>query len=243
MYASFSTSTHLRTPEERGAQPHIRSGWQRPVILILLALDSSISSDGIRGRLHKEQNLEIVDDVHYYIPDAIARSSPDIVLIDRDLPDSDGFTVAGEITRKSRGLPPAVIVVADAYRDGDMTRVAEVGARGYLIKDSGSRTLLAAIKAVATGGAWVDPLAAGELLEGWQDSATLRPDETELVQLTERERDVIRLVSQGQSNADIARQLHLSESTVKSHISRMLAKLSLRSRTQLAAFARDHRII
>jgi DNA-binding NarL/FixJ family response regulator len=219
------------------------SGRRGMVLRLLLALESSISSDGIREILHKDHELEIVGDLSYACADirfAILRYSPRVVLVDRDLPACDGINLAHEIIRTSLGRPPTVIVLADTLRAGDAARAAKAGVRGYLIKDQEAWTLGAAIRAVAAGAAWLSPPAAGELLDELQGGAHDGAPAPELIQLTARERSVVRLVIRGCSNTEIARELSLSESTVKTHMSRMFTRLDLRSRTQLAAFARDH---
>lgn len=209
---------------------------------LLLVISSSISSNGIRDILKKDHTFRLVgevreacDDIHH----TIARSTPDVIMIDRDLSGTDGIAVAEEIIRSHNQNAGALILVADVYREGDAARAARAGIRGYLLKDQEGWTLCAAIRAVASGAGWLSPVAAGEVLDELHESVALRRREPqpELDQLTARERSVIRLVALGFSNVEIANQLVLGESTIRTHVSRMLAKLELRSRAQLAAFA------
>ncbi|MFD9893771.1 LuxR C-terminal-related transcriptional regulator [Amycolatopsis sp. NPDC059027] len=209
---------------------------------ILLVLGSSISSNGIRRILAKEPETEVVEDVTQTGSDvfaALAAVEPDVVLVDRDLPGEDGIAVVAEVVRSTGRRAPWTLVLADAYRRGDAARAARAGARGYLIKNQEAWTLGAALKAVAGGEAWLSPQAAGELLEEFRGGRPGRREPRGATPLTERERGVIRLIAYGCSNLEVARELGVSESTVKTHVSRILAKLDLRSRTQLAAFARD----
>jgi DNA-binding NarL/FixJ family response regulator len=123
-----------------------------------------------------------------------------------------------------------------------VVRAAKAGVRGFLIKNQETWTLGAAVRAVVSGAGWLSPAAAGELIDQVRGDQA-EPAESPPTPLTDRERVVVRLVALGFSNTEIAGELTLSESTVKSHVSRMLAKLGLRSRTQLAAFARDHGLV
>lgn len=204
---------------------------------VLLALDATISSDGVRDVLRQDRHVVIVGDT----ADAgaglirlVAQRRPEVVLVDRELANTDGIALATDLAGRFGDGAPEVIVLADVHRRGDVARAAKAGVRGFVLKDSETWTLGAAVRAVAHGDAWLSPCAAGELMD--EIRGTPREPKTPL---TERERDVVRLIARGCSNTEIAAELTLSESTVKTHISRMLAKLDLRSRTQLAAFARD----
>ena len=211
-------------------------------VRLLLVISSSTTSDSIRGALRNDQTFgpvaeifEAREDIHR----SIAQLSPDVIIIDRDLPGADGIAVAEEVLRAHPQITPAMILLADAYHQGDAVRAARAGIRGYLLKDQEAWLLCAAIRAVASGAGWLAPVAARELLDELRDSITLRPYRLQpgLERLTQRERSVIRLVALGYSNIEIADQLMLGASTIRTHVSRMLAKLDLRTRAQLAAIA------
>lgn len=205
---------------------------------VLLALDVTISSDGVRDVLRQDRDVTIVGDTSdagAALFGMVAQRRPEVVLVDQVLAGADGIAVAGDLVGRLGDHMPEVIILADSHRRGEVTRAAKAGVRGFVLKGSRMWTLGAAVRAVAHGDAWLSPCAAAELLDEFRGI----PRETE-TPLTERERDVIRLVARGCSNTEIATVLTLSESTVKTHISRMFAKLELRSRTQLAAFARDY---
>lgn len=209
---------------------------------LLLALDSSISSDGVREILRKDHGVTVVGDIgdaDERLPQLVSRLHPEVLLVDRELDHTDGISLAIDIVAMLGDQAPTVIVLADSHHRGDVTRAAKAGVRGFLIKDQEAWTLGAAVRAVAAGAAWLSPSAAKELIDEFRGE---KPEPTEKTRLTDREREVLRLVALGCSNTEIAGELTLSESTVKSHISRMLSKLALRSRTQLAAFARDHHL-
>lgn len=205
---------------------------------ILLALDSSISSDGVREILRKDDGVTIVGDIgdaDDQLLNLVSRQHPEVLLVDREIDRTDGISLATDIVALLGEQAPVVIVLADSHHRGDVTRAVKAGVRGFLVKNQEAWTLGAAVRAVVSGAGWLSPSAAAELIDEFRGE---RP--TEKTRLTDRERVVLRLVALGCSNTEIAGELTLSESTVKSHISRMLSKLALRSRTQLAAFARDH---
>jgi DNA-binding NarL/FixJ family response regulator len=207
---------------------------------LLLALDSSISSDGVREILRKDHGVTVVGDIgdaDEQLLHLVSRLHPEVLLVDRELDHTDGISLATDIVAMLGDQAPIVIVLADSHHRGDVTRAAKAGVRGYLVKNQEAWTLGAAVRAVVAGDGWLSPSAAGELIDEFRGDQREHPEKT---RLTDRERVVLRLVALGCSNTEIAGELTLSESTVKSHISRMLSKLALRSRTQLAAFARDH---
>jgi DNA-binding NarL/FixJ family response regulator len=216
-------------------------------VRLLLVLRSSTSFDHIRQELSQEHDITVVahDSAHGSAADSVTvdnifatlgHAAPDLVLIERDLPRSDAIALAGDIAL-ARASP--VIVLAGFYRAGDIAPAAKAGVRGYLTADQDARTWNAAIRAVASGAAWLCPAATGELLDEFGNRGARHRAAREHPPLTERERSVIRLIADGRSNIEVAAELGVSESTIKSHVSRMLAKLEVRRRTQLAVLARD----
>jgi DNA-binding NarL/FixJ family response regulator len=202
----------------------------------------SISSDQIRQQLSQQHEVTVVlsrSGTAAEIFTAMMEVAPDLLLIDRHLADSDGINIARDIGQAAPGRTPPVIVITGMHHAGDVARAATAGVRGYLTADQETWILNAAIGAVAAGAAWLSPLAARELLDEFRNAAHRRSAALELAALTGRELHVIRLIAQGQSNIEVARELGVSVSTVKGHVSRMLAKLQLRRRAQLAVVARD----
>ncbi|HEY0449197.1 response regulator transcription factor [Actinophytocola sp.] len=221
------------------------SGAGKATTRLLLALDSTISSDGIREILRKDPGVTVVGDitdVGERFLRLVSQLRPEVLLVDRDLDHSDGISLAAHVGALLGDRAPVIIVLADVHRRGDVVRAAKAGVRGFLIKNQETWTLGAAVRAVVSGAGWLSPAAAGELIDQVRGDQA-EPAESPPTPLTDRERVVVRLVALGFSNTEIAGELTLSESTVKSHVSRMLAKLGLRSRTQLAAFARDHGLV
>ncbi|HET6709864.1 response regulator transcription factor [Amycolatopsis sp.] len=200
------------------------------------------------GRVGRQLAGEADIEVRYRTPEtwsdvvtALEEFAPSVVVLDRDVLGTDGVTVAGDLVRAGR--PPAVVLLAGAYHPGDVVLAAKAGVRGYVVDSGGGSPWPAVVRAVAAGGGWLAPVAVGELLDAFRTRVPHRPREPPRIPLTDRELSVLRLVAQGCSNLEVAAELGLSQSTVKTHVSRMLARLDLRSRTQLAAFARDLGIV
>ncbi|WP_374350280.1 DNA-binding response regulator [Chitinimonas sp.] len=154
----------------------------------------------------------------------VASLRPDVLLTDIEMPLRSGLDVARQI--KEQGLPTRVVIVTTFGRAGYLRRAMEAGVAGYLLKDSPSEQLAAAIRKVATGGRAIAPELA---LAGWDGDDPL----------TERERQVLRHASEGRSSADIAALLHLSEGTVRNYLSEAIGKLGAANRIEAARIARD----
>jgi DNA-binding NarL/FixJ family response regulator len=156
----------------------------------------------------------------------IASSSPDVVLLDMVLPGMDGVAVLHEMRR--RGLTARVLVVTSFTDRSRLLPAVRAGARGYLSKDVDPQALVAAVRSVAAGHLLLEPAAADALV-----GAAPAADAV----LTAREREVLALIADGQSNREIARTLVVAEKTVKTHVSSILLKLGLSDRTQAALYA------
>ena len=153
-----------------------------------------------------------------------ARHLPDVVLTDIEMPGLSGLELAAEL--RSRGSRARIIILTTFARSGYLRRALEVGASGYLLKDAPSAELAEAIRRVAAGGRAIDPTLAAE---AWSE-----PDP-----LTDRERQVLRLADEGCSSDTIARQLKLSEGTVRNYLSEAIGKLGARNRVEAARLARQ----
>jgi DNA-binding NarL/FixJ family response regulator len=138
------------------------------------------------------------------------------------------------------GLRPRVIVLTTFDLDEAATRAIRGGASGFLLKDADPEFLLAAIRTVHAGNAVIAPAATRELFQHFDSRATPLPPPAAFATLTARERDIFLLTARGLSNSEIAKSEFLSEATVKTHISRILAKLGLRDRVQLVVYAFEH---
>lgn len=157
---------------------------------------------------------------------------PDVVLMDLLMPDIDGVTATAELTRRWPGV--AVIAVTSFLEEVKVRAALDAGAAGYLLKDAEADDVADAIRTVAAGDVVLPPAVARTLV-----AASRRPAPTEPV-LTAREREVIGLVAAGYTNQQIATRLAVSERTARTHVSNILAKLGLSSRTQAALWAERH---
>lgn len=199
-------------------------------IRILLADDHAVVRQGLRMFLSLDPELEIVGEAENGA-DAIARAHelhPDVVLMDLLMPVMDGITA---IQRLRVELPETeVIALTSVLDDGSVVGAVKSGAIGYLLKDTQAADLCRAIKAAAEGQVQLSPQAAARLVREVQAPVSPEP-------LTERETEVLKLLAQGQANKQIARALHIGEQTVKTHVSNILSKLGVQSRTQAALHA------
>jgi DNA-binding NarL/FixJ family response regulator len=213
---------------------------------LLFVSGLSVSSNQVGRQLSREHDVTVIQSHPGTVAEilaAIARAAPDLLFVDRDLPGSDGISAVQEVARARRGPMPPVIILSDVHHAGDVTRAVKAGVRGYLTGNQETWTVNAAITAVVSGAAWLSPSAAGELLDELHKVTSRPAAALRHASLTERERSVIRLIAQGRSNVEVAQELGVSVSTIKGHVSRMLAKLHLRRRAQLAVVARDLDII
>jgi len=199
-------------------------------IRILIADDHSVVRQGLRMFLGLDPELEVVGEARDGA-EALLRAHelhPDVVLIDLLMPVMDGIAAIAAIRRE---LPDVeVIALTSVLDDSSVIGAVRAGAIGYLLKDTEADDLCRAIKAAAAGQVQLSPKAAARLMR-----EVRVPDSPEA--LTEREVDVLRLLAQGQANKQIARNLQIGEKTVKTHVSNILAKLGVPSRTQAALYA------
>lgn len=200
---------------------------------IVLVDDHPVVRAGLRALLASADGLEVVGEADS--GDAaialVARLQPDVVLMDLRLgAGTDGVAATAAIM--AAPTPPRVVVLTTYDTDADILRAVEAGASGYLLKDSDPDTLLAAIRAAARGETVLEPGVAQRLYR------TLREPE-----LSARETEIVELVARGLSNRAIAKELFVTETTVKSHLVHVFSKLSVDSRTAAVAAARERGLI
>jgi two-component system, NarL family, response regulator LiaR len=199
-------------------------------IHVLIVDDHSVVRRGLRMFLEDDPELAIVGEARDGA-DAVAQAQalkPDVVLMDLLMPVMDGIAATGIIRRE---LPDTeVIALTSVLEDASVTGAVSAGAIGYLLKDTRSDELCRAIKAAAAGQVQLSPGAAARLLR-----EVRAPDSPEA--LTPRETDVLRLLAEGKSNKQIGADLGVGENTVRTHVSSILAKLGVQSRTQAALYA------
>lgn len=205
-------------------------------IRILLVDDHQVVRLGLRTALQAEPDLEIVGEAENAFQACVqaARLKPDLVLLDVQLPDRSGI----EACREIRAADPALrVLILTSF--GDRTAVLAAmlaGANGYLLKNAMRDDLLKAIRAVAGGQTVLDPAVTKEVLE----RLTAPSQSEQRAALSEREREVIRLIAAGLTNGEIAERLVIAEKTARNHVSNILEKLGLSRRSEAAAYAVRH---
>jgi DNA-binding NarL/FixJ family response regulator len=217
-------------------------------IKVALVDDQALFRTGIRMLISSQPDLEFVGEAANGVEGiALAASTrPDVILMDIRMPVMDGIqsteAILGAADARG-GARPRVIVLTTFDLDEAATRAIRGGASGFLLKDAEPEFLLAAIRTVHAGTSVIAAAATRELFEHFDSQAAV-PDAPESFQtLTSREKEIFGLAARGLSNSEIARKEFLSEATVKTHISRILAKLGLRDRVQLVVFAFEHRLV
>ncbi|WP_125130950.1 response regulator transcription factor [Microbacterium sp. 10M-3C3] len=210
------------------------------MIRVVLVDDQALFRAGIRMVIDSQPDLEVVGEAADGA-EALAvcvTTRPDVVLMDIRMPGMDGLTATAELL--ARPDPPHIVMLTTFDLDEAAARAIRQGASGFLLKDADPEFLLAAIRTVHAGSAVIAASATRELFAA---GAERRPAPASWRTLTDREREVFALAAKGLSNAEIAASEFLSEATVKTHISRILAKLGLRDRVQLVVFAYDHGLV
>ncbi len=205
-------------------------------IRVLLVDDHGVVREGLRAYLELEPDIEVVGEARDG-REAVRRAQelqPDVVLMDLVMPNMDGVEATSQI---KQFRPETHVIVLTSYVDDERVVPAiKAGATSYLLKDVASSDLVRAIRGAHAGQAQLHPEVARRLMQ--QVTAPRKSDAA--AELTEREREVLQLVAQGRSNKEIARQLVVSERTVKGHVSNILGKLGLQDRTQAALYAVRH---
>ena len=208
------------------------------LIRVLVADDQRLVRAGFRVILESEPDIQVVAEAADGV-EAIefARSSrPDVVLMDVRMPRIDGLTATERLLASAD--PPRVVVLTTFDQNEYVVRALRAGAYGFLLKDAPASRLVTAVRAAASGEALIEPTITRRLLERFAApdvGPTALP--ASLRALTDRELDVLRLVARGLSNAEIAAELVVAETTVKTHVARVLAKLGLRDRVQAVVLA------
>jgi DNA-binding NarL/FixJ family response regulator len=206
---------------------------------VIICDDQAIVRDGLELLLKLEKDIDVVGLAQdgAEAVDLVAKTSPDLVLMDLKMPGMNGV----EATRKICTLYPntKVLVLTTFDNDEWVFDAIRAGASGYLMKDTPRGKVIEAVRGTLMGKSYVDPLVAGKLLDRVA-SKQEQPATVITARLTNREVEVLRLLAQGLSNAEIAEKLHLSEGTVRNHVSSIFSKLDVSDRTQAAILAIRH---
>lgn len=216
------------------------------VIRLLIADDEAMVRKGLRLVLEAEDDLQVIGEASdgAEAVDEVRRLEPDVVLMDVRMPRMDGVEACRLLTTDS---DTKVVILTTFDLDEHLFAAVRAGASGFLLKASRPEDLVAAIRAAHGGDALVEPRMTKRLLEEFARSPGQRP-RTGVVpdrfsDLTEREIDVLREVVRGASNAEIGKRLYISETTVKTHVNHILAKLGVRDRIQAVVLAYDEGLV
>ncbi|HEX8006209.1 MAG TPA: response regulator transcription factor [Trebonia sp.] len=209
-------------------------------VRVLLVDDDALVRAGLTMMLHGSDSIVIVGEAEDgdQVPAAVARHAPDVVLMDLRMPRVGGITA----TRRLRGgpRPPEVIVLTTFDADENVLSALRAGASGFLLKDSPPAEIADAIRRVAAG----DPILSPAVTRRLMDRAVVQENtrqqaRRQLDSLSPREREVVRAIAEGQTNAEIAASLVMSVATAKAHVTHILIKIGLSNRTQIAILAHD----
>ncbi|HUB04539.1 MAG TPA: response regulator transcription factor [Solirubrobacteraceae bacterium] len=214
---------------------------------MLIVDDDALVRSGLRLMLSGSDRVDVVaeaDDGSGVLA-AVDAHRPDVVLMDLRMPKVDGLAATELLRRQPR--PPRVLVLTTFDADELVLRALRAGADGFLLKDTPPAEIVKAIELVAGGDGILSPGIARQLIEhvaaeGAGTDARRADARHRLDELTEREREVARAIGQGKSNADIAAELYMSVATVKAHVTRVLSKLGVENRVQIALLVQDARI-
>jgi DNA-binding NarL/FixJ family response regulator len=216
------------------------------VIRLVIADDQELVRMGLRLVLQVHDDIDVVGEavdgeeaVH-----RVSQLRPDVVLMDIRMPRLDGIAAVRRIGAAALEPAPRVIMLTTFELDEYVFGALRAGAAGFLLKDASRDRLVEAIRVVHAGDALLSPSVTRRLVEDYaRRTDPIRPPEQVLAALTPRESETLVLVARGLSNAEIAARLVVSETTVKSHVSSLLAKLGLRDRVQAVVFAYEHGIV
>ena len=213
------------------------------MIRVVLVDDQALFRAGIRMLIASQPDLEVVGEAGngQEAIDVVRTTRPDVVMMDIRMPVMDGLTATAEILAR----PDAPRVVMLTTYDGEtvLAQALQAGASGFLLKTLPPEELIGAIRVVARGDSVVDPAMTRRLATRVAASLAPLPTPPEVESLTAREYEVLLLVAEARSNAEIASALVVSEETVKTHVSRILAKLGVRDRIHAVVYAHQHKLV
>ncbi|MFC4430268.1 response regulator transcription factor [Citricoccus alkalitolerans] len=213
---------------------------------MLIVDDQAMVRQGFGALLDAQEDMAVVGSAQdgVEVVDLVKRSRPDVVLMDIRMPVVNGLDATRAVFAMPGDTHPRVIMLTTFDADEYVFAALQAGASGFLLKDATAEDLANAVRVVAAGEALLAPSITQKLIADYVSRPVARPlDVTILGELTERELEVMRLVATGRSNAELAGELFLSEQTIKTHVSRILAKLGLRDRTQIVVAAYESGLV
>jgi DNA-binding NarL/FixJ family response regulator len=210
---------------------------------LVLCDDQQLVRSGFRMILESEPDFDVIGEAGDG-QDALRiarREHPDVVLMDVQMPRMDGLEATAALTALER--PPKVLILTTFERDDYVFTALRAGASGFLLKNAPADQLVDAVRVVAAGDALLAPSVTRRIIAEFARRPAAPGTTAGLERLTEREREVLRVVATGMTNAEIAQKLFVGEATVKSHVSSLLAKLGLRDRVQAVVFAYENGVV
>lgn len=209
-------------------------------IRVMLVDDHTVVRRGLRGFLELLPDMEVVGEAENgaQAVAAAARLRPDVVLMDLLMPEMDGLTAIGRI--KAQQPEVEIVAVTSFIEEEKVTAALEAGASGYLLKDAEADEVANAIRAAYAGEVHLDPAVARMLAQRIRNR---RAADEPIDELTAREKEVLAQLASGASNKEIAYALSITERTARTHVSNILSKLGLASRTQAALWAVEHKLV
>ncbi|AWB95383.1 DNA-binding response regulator [Agromyces badenianii] len=216
-------------------------------IRVALVDDQALFRAGVRMLIESQPDLEVVGEAGdgAAAVDLVRRERPDVVLMDVRMPVQDGIAATERIIAEADrdgAQAPRIIVLTTFDLDENAARAIRAGASGFVLKDADPEFLLAAVRTVHQGNQVIAAAATRALFAHLGRGSGRQPAPAAWSELTPREREIFGLAARGLSNGEIAASEFLSEATVKTHVSRILAKLGLRDRVQLVVFAYEHEL-
>ncbi|MDX6706175.1 MAG: hypothetical protein QOI48_2021 [Solirubrobacteraceae bacterium] len=213
-------------------------------IRVLLADDQAMVRAGFRMILESEPDIEVVGEAAdgEQAVEATRRLRPHVVLMDIQMPGEDGLRATRRITER-RGQSSRVVILTTFERDDYVYEALQSGASGFLLKNAPPEQLVHAVRVVAAGDALLAPSITRRIIEQFA-RRPIKPELDEQLQsLTQREREVLAMLARGKSNAELAAELFVTEGTIKTHVSSLLAKLGLRDRVQAVVVAYESGLV
>ncbi|MEO3871727.1 response regulator transcription factor [Nonomuraea sp. B12E4] len=208
-------------------------------IRVIVADDQEIARTGLRMILDAQPDIEVVGEAAdgQRAVELARRLRPDVCLFDIRMPRVDGIEATRTLAGPAVADPIAVVVITTFDLDEYVYAALRAGARGFLLKDAGPDLLGQAVRAAANGDALIAPSVTARLLATFAHAGQATPPVQPIESLTEREEEILATVARGRTNSEIADELHISLSTVKSHIASLMTKLGVRNRVEIAMWA------
>ena len=214
-------------------------------IRVIVADDQELVRTGLRMILDAQPGIEVIGEAAdgRQAVELARRLRPDVCLLDIRMPGMDGLEATRELAGPAVSDPFAVVVITTFDLDDYVYAALRAGARGFLLKDAGADLLAQAVHAAANGDALIAPNVTARLLEAFADAGPAAPPVQPIEPLTDREEQILAAVARGRTNTEVAAELFITLSTVKTHVASLMTKLGARNRVEIAMWAyRTHRV-